>query len=181
MDVDLKVPLKQGPYLRSHDIREVLVVTGDAPVDMSYKVYGSSAIDVIKKMRLELPEVKIYAALDPYRQSFVAERDYALQKLEAGATGLFTQPFFDVRLMEVYADLLAGIEVFWGVTSVTSPRSARYWKTRNKVFFPASFEPTLAWNRALAREALSFVRERDANIYFMPIRTDVKSYLEGIL
>jgi methylenetetrahydrofolate reductase (NADPH) len=142
MDVDLKAPLALGPFLRAHDIHEVLVVTGDAPVDMSHKVYGSSAIDLIKKLRVELPEVKIYAALDPYRQSFLAERDYALKKLEAGASGLFTQPFFDVRLMEVYADLLPGIEVFWGVTSVTSRRSARYWQTRNKVFFPRSNRPS---------------------------------------
>lgn len=181
IDIDLKKPLQIAPFLETHKIHEVLVVTGDAPADMSRTVYDSSATDVIRKVREELPGVKVYAALDPYRQSFTKERDYALQKLHAGANGFFTQPFFDLRLMGIYAELLPQIDIFWGVTSVTSERSLSYWKNRNRAVFPKGFEPSLEWSRAFAREALAFVRERDDNIYFMPIRTSAVAYLEGIL
>lgn len=181
MDIDLSRPLEIAPYLQRHGIDEVLVVAGDAPVDMSHPVYGSSSIDVIGKFRRECPELKIYAALDPYRQNFAAERDYALRKLAAGAQGLFTQPLFDLRLLDIYAEMLAGIEVFWGLTSVMSERSAHYWRSRNRVVFPAGFEPTAEWNRELARAALERVGALGGNVYFMPIRAGVREYLEGIL
>lgn len=180
IDIDLKKPLAMARVLERHQLDEVLLVTGDAPADMSRTVYDSSVPQVIRKLRAELPGIRVYAALDPYRQSFVAERDYAFRKLEAGAAGLFTQPFFDLRLLEVYAELLKGVEVFWGVTTVTSRRSLAYWQNRNKAIVPAHFEPTLQWSRRLAREALEFARERDANLYFMPIRTGIAEYLQGL-
>lgn len=181
MDVDLERPLEVGPFLEEHGIGEVLVVTGDAPVDMNHRIYRSTSVDVIRKFRRELPGVKVYAALDPYRQSFVAELEYARRKLEAGASGLFTQPMFDLRLLDIYRELLAGVEVFWGVTSVLSDRSAHYWRTRNRAVFPADFTPTPEWNRRLARGALERIAEADGNLYFMPIRAGVREYLEGIL
>ncbi|MEX2536874.1 MAG: methylenetetrahydrofolate reductase [Trueperaceae bacterium] len=181
VDVDLTRPLQAGREFSSHGVDEVLVVAGDAPADMSRPVYATSTLDLIGKLRREHPELKIYAAFDPYRQGFQAERTYAAQKLEAGATGLFTQPFFDVRLMEIVAEQLSGVEVFWGVTSVTSRRSQRYWQSRNRAVFPASFEPSLEWNRRLACDALAFVEEQGGNIYFMPIRASITDYLHGIL
>ncbi len=181
IDIDLDAPLACAPLLRKAGIDEVLVVAGDAPVDMSRSVYGSSSVQVIRKLRRELPEVRVYAALDPYRQNFVDELEYAHEKLEAGAVGLFTQPFFDLRLLELWSELLTGIEVFWGVTSVTTEGSMRYWRARNKVVFPGSFEATLAWNRSLAQEALELVQAVAGNIYFMPIRTGIRAYLGGIL
>lgn len=181
MDIDLASPFPHGALFKRHGIDEVLVVAGDAPADMAHPVYGSSSLDVIRKIHREHPELTIYAAVDPYRQGFLREREYALRKLEAGASGLFTQPFFDVRLMEVYADLLPPTTIFWGVTSVTSDRSARYWRTRNQAIFPTDFEPTLAWNRSFAEVAYAFARERGDNIYFMPIRSSVRAYLEGIV
>ena len=181
IDVDLERPLQAGPWLAEGGLDEVLVIAGDVPNDMSRPVYGSSPVEVIGKLKREHPGVTVYAALDPYRQGFARERAYAQQKLDAGADGLFTQPFFDLRLLEVWADLVADIPVFWGFTSVVGERSARYWKTRNGVVFPRDFEPTLAWSRRLAREALAFAGERDASLYFMPIRVGPRTYLEGIL
>ncbi len=181
MDVDLDQPLAVAAFLEEHGIDEVLVVAGDAPVDMAHPIFGSSSIDVIRKFRRECPQIKVYAALDPYRQSFVAELDYAQRKLEAGACGLFSQPLFDLRLLDVYSELLSGIEMFWGMTSVLSERSAHYWRTRNRAVFPAGFEPTAEWNRRLAQGALERVRELGSNLYFMPIRAGVREYLEGIL
>ena len=181
IDINLTKPLVMGKLLEKHNINEVIIVTGDAPADMSRSVYATNPLQVIKKMRAEHPGVKVYAALDPYRQGFVQERDYALQKLEAGASGLFTQPFFDLRLMEIYAELLPDVEIFWGLTTVTSARSLSYWQNRNKAVFPAAFELGLEWDRAFARQAIAFARERDANLYFMPIRTSAVTYLQGLL
>ena len=181
IDIDLDAPLAMAATLRENGVREVVVVAGDVPVDMSRSVYGSSTLDVIRKVRNELPEIKVYAALDPYRQGFQAELRYAKQKLEAGASGLFTQPFFDLRLMEVYAELLSGIDIFWGFTSVTSERSRRYWQTRNLAVFPAHFKPNLAWCRDLAEQALERVAARGGNAYFMPIRASLGDYLAGLI
>lgn len=181
MDVDLEAPFPHGALFAEHGIDEVLVVAGDAPADMSHPVYGSTSVEVIRKLSREHPELTIYAALDPYRQGFLREREYVQRKLDAGATGVFTQPFFDLRLMEIYAELLPDTRIFWGVTSVTSERSARYWRTRNLAIFPPDFEPTLEWNRGFAARAHAFAAQRNDNIYFMPIRSSVREYLEGIL
>src|SRR5690606_17542478 len=87
--------------------------------------------------------------------------------------GLFTQPFFDLRLLSVWQELTAGAQVFWGVTSVTSPRSQRYWLRRNRAVFPAGFEPTLAWHRDLAARVLDHVAASGGNLYFMPIKVGI--------
>jgi methylenetetrahydrofolate reductase (NADPH) len=139
-------------------------------------------LDVIRMIKRERPTWRVYAALDPYRVGFAAERDYVSRKLDAGADGLFTQPFFDVRLMAVWRDLLPPeVPVYWGVTSVTSEASARYWLTRNRAVFPAGFAPTLAHARAFAGEALAFARSEGLNLYFMPIRVSIGAWLGDLL
>ena len=110
-----------------------------------------------------------------------AELDYIKRKIDAGADGFFTQPFFDLRLMEIYYDLLPKVETFWGISPVMSARSKDYWDNLNNAIFPPDFEPTLEWNRTFAKRALEFCRNTDSNIYFMPIRVDLVKYLEGIL
>lgn len=181
IDFDLRQPLPIGPFLVEHQINEVLVVTGDAPADMSRVVYPTSSVDLIAKLKRELPHLRVYAALDPYRSGFRDEVAYTRRKLDAGADGIFTQPFFDMRLMSIYADLLPDVDVYWGVTPVLTDRSRGYWETRNQAVFPTSFRPTLEWNRQFAREALEFVRGADSSIYFMPIRVDAVTYLKDIL
>lgn len=181
IDFDLSRPLNPAQGLGLDGLDEALVVAGDAPPDMSRVVYSTSSIELIRKLRQEHPALKIYGAFDPYRQGFQAERSYAGQKLEAGASGFFTQPFFDVRLMEIIGEQLDGLEVFWGVTTVTSRRSQLYWQTRNRAVFPAGFQPTLEWNRRLARDALAFTKIHGGNIYFMPIRASLTDYLTGII
>lgn len=181
IDIDATRPLPMAAELERAGIREVLVVAGETPDNMSRTVYSTSSLQLIRKIRRELPEVKVYATLDPYRQSLALERDYALAKLDAGASGLFTQPFFDLRLMAIYADLLGGVEIFWGATSVTNERSLAYWQNRNKAIFPSGFTPSLAWSRKMAQQALDFAKEHGGRIYFMPIRTRIINYLQGVL
>lgn len=168
-------------YLDDAELHEVLVVAGDPPADMGTPSYPTTSVGLIRAIKSALPHVTVYAALDPYRQSLARERDYAFEKLDAGASGLFTQPFFDTRLMQVYAELLQGVTLYWGATTVTSKRSFGYWQNRNHAVFPAHFEPTLEWSRAFAREALTFAQTTGTNLYFMPIKEDVRAFLEGIL
>ena len=181
IDINPKVPLPMAAALDAAGITEVLVIEGDAPADMGHQTYDVTSLEIIRKFRRELPHVTVWAGLDPYRQNFARERDYAEAKLEAGAVGLFTQPFFDLRLMELWAELLVGAEVFWGATTVTSEKSLSYWQTRNKAVFPRSFEPTLEWNRQFAAELLAFARRTGSHAYFMPVRASVAEYLGGVL
>lgn len=183
IDVDPCGPLPFADGLDRHGLEEVLVIAGDRPEDGSHPVYDTDSETLIRRLKRERPHLRVYGALDPYRQGPAAERDYALRKLDAGADGLFTQPFFDLRLLEVWGDLLREMNttVFWGATSVTSARAARYWTKRNRAVLPPAFAPTLAHSRALARGVLAFAEARNENVYFMPIRVSCRDYLEGIL
>lgn len=182
MDVELERGVPQlVDTLRAAGLAEVLVVQGDRPQDLHRAVYPTKSVDLIRALKAADPAMRIYAAIDPYRSSVRGEIELAAAKREAGADGFFTQPFFDLRLMDVWADLLAGDEVFWGVSPVLSERTRRYWQTKNNAFFPAAFAPTLEWNRGFAADALAWVRGRGSHIYYMPIRADIASYLDGIL
>ena len=191
-------PFTSIPHLRARDFsrqrpeavftavdhlasQTVLIVGGDSFAAEEKIEQRHNSLSLIQLLAQERPSLKLYGAIDPYRQNFVSEIDYAKAKRKAGACGFFTQPFFDLRLMEIYADLLADCEMFWGVAPVLTDKSYRYWVKQNKAVFPADFDGTLAWNRRFAQQALDFARQRNHHIYFMPIRADVVSYLKGIL
>jgi methylenetetrahydrofolate reductase (NADPH) len=180
IDFNLQEDIVITEYLMKNSITEILVVTGDRPQDMSRKVYPTSSVDFIKRLKIICPQLKVYAAMDPYRDNLRQECDYIQRKLEAGADGFFTQPFFDTRFMEIYFELLDGLEVFWGVSPVISDKSISYWESKNNVVFPKNFEPTLEWNVDFAKKALEFTKIRKSNIYFMPIKVDLRTYLEAI-
>ncbi len=178
-DIDPAQPLPMRHLFTNGTLNEVLVVSGDLrPGETDYRF---KSMGLIQKFKQELPHVKVYAALDPYRQSFAAEVAYAEEKLAAGADGLFTQPFFDIKLMEIYADLLPNVEIFWGIAPVSTERSHQYWLNQNQAIFPAVFEPTLSSSRRFAKHALDFAKRRNGNVYFMPIKVDPVQYLGGIL
>lgn len=181
IDIDLDQPLPMVEFSRENNINEVLVVTGDPPQDMGRKIYPTISTDVIRKFKMEMPEVKVYAGIDQYRTSMRAESYSIKRKIQAGADGFFTQPFFDLRFLEIYAELLEGKEVYWGVSPVLSDKSVNYWETKNNVVFPKNFAPTLEWNIDFAQKVLEFVTRTNSNIYFMPIRTKLADYFSGIL
>ncbi|MAE93661.1 MAG: 5,10-methylenetetrahydrofolate reductase [Deltaproteobacteria bacterium] len=165
--------------LAEHDLREVLVVQGDASGREGRA--GTTTLELIGALRAAAPDLRIYAALDPYRSSPQRELAYAREKRAAGADGFFTQPFFDLRYQEIWAELLEGELVYWGVTPVLANSTRRYWERRNAAFLPHDFEPTLAWNRAYARRVLAWAERSGAHLYFMPIRADLAKLLGGIL
>ena len=187
MDIDLAKPLPMVGALRASGIKKVLVIQGDPPQDMMHAVYPTESVDVIHKFREEMPEVTVYAGLDQYRSNMREEAYRLRRKAQAGAQGFFTQPFFDLRYLEMYADLfdtlddLRDTKIFWGLSPVTSARSQSYWELKNQVVFPKHFVPTLAASIQFAREALAFARTRGDSVYLMPIRADVKKYVDAVL
>ena len=59
MDIDLTKPLPMRDDFIKFGIKEVLVIAGDPPQDMIRTVYPTESIDVIRKFREELPNVKV--------------------------------------------------------------------------------------------------------------------------
>ena len=181
IDFDPNTPLPIGADICREEIEAVLVITGDLPQDMSHKCYRTNCLEMIRRLKRELPQVRVYAGMDPYRNGIKEEIDYIRAKQDAGAEAFFTQPFFDLRLMEIYQGFLQDCTVYWGVSPVLTENSQNYWENKNNAIFPPDFQPTLDWNRDFARQALQFARTHGGNVYFMPIRTDIAAYLDGIL
>jgi methylenetetrahydrofolate reductase (NADPH) len=158
-------------------LREVLVVRGDPPHDLSRRTYPNSSEDVIRRLKHKFPELVVYAAYDPYRAGFREELEAVKRKVDSGADGFFTQPIFDLNLLRVCVDFLHGFNVFWGIAPVLGEKSKAYWEVTNKIVFPREFEPTLAWNTDFARRAMDLVSRAGGNVYLMPVRVDLRKYL----
>jgi methylenetetrahydrofolate reductase (NADPH) len=162
-------------------LSEVLVIQGDPPHDLSHRAYPHTSEEIIRRFKRHHPTLKVFAGFDPYRQSFQDELKTVGRKIDAGADGFFTQPIFDIRLLEICAEMLRGLDVFWGIAPVVGERAKAYWETTNKIVFPTGFAPTLEWNRSFAFSAIKSIRGFGANAYFMPIRVNLTDYLRGLL
>ena len=180
IDFDVHKPFPLTDFLKEHHIRKALVIEGDKPQDMRHTIYPTSSVDLIRKLKREAGDITIYAAFDPYRNNIRYELEYLQQKLEAGATGFFSQPFFDLRLLEIYSEYLESQEVYWGISPITGERSKLYWETRNRAIFPKSFMPTLDWNVRFGQDVINFCRKSNFNLYLMPIKIDLKDYLRKL-
>jgi methylenetetrahydrofolate reductase (NADPH) len=184
IDYDLSRPFPQAGFFRRAGIRAALVVKGDAPAGQDAApdrpCYPTDTTAFIRKLKAELPDLEIYAAFDPYRTNIRYELDYVKAKEDAGAAGFMSQPFFDLRLLEIYAEYLEGKKVFWGVSPVLSAASRNYWESRNRAVFPRSFRPDLYWNVDFGRRVFRFCEDRGFHLYLMPIRVDLAAYLSGI-
>ncbi|MEJ5187675.1 MAG: methylenetetrahydrofolate reductase [Breznakiellaceae bacterium] len=181
IDFDMRrdFPLKE--FFIHHDIQTVLVIAGDPPQDMGRRVYPTKTTELIRKLKNELPSLTVYAAFDPYRANIRYELDYLLAKEDAGADGFMSQPFFDERLLEIYAEYLENKRVFWGISPVLSERSKTYWEIRNRAIFPKNFEPTLEWNVRFGKKVIAFCKTHGFDLYVMPIKVDLAPYLETLL
>ena len=162
-------------------ITSVLVITGDKPQDMSRKVFRNTSLELIRVLKKEMPHLKVYAGIDPYRSSLSKEMDYIKDKLEAGVDGFFTQPFFDLRLLDIYMEHLEGLCVYWGICPVTSDKSKSYWESKNEAMFPRTFDLSYLGNVELGRIILNKARENKSNVYFMPIRIEPIQYLKDVI
>jgi methylenetetrahydrofolate reductase (NADPH) len=181
MDFPAKAAGELASRLSGLGLREALIVRGDAPQDLARPVHSTTSAELIRALKEVDPELRLYAVFDPYRRGLRAELDELKEKIEAGAAGLFTQPFFDLRFMQVCADVLPDIEIFWGLAPVLTAGNRRYWEVKNRAFFPADFKPSLAWNRAFAASCIEWAKETEENLYFMPIRLGLSEYLGGLI
>lgn len=171
--------LKSGrlhKIIEDFELTKILIVSGDPPPDMSFPIYDTKVIDLISIIRKSFPSIEIYAGFDPYRSSIKEEREYIFRKLDAGVDFILSQPFFDMRLLEVYSDFIPAENAFWGISPVITDKSKNYWERMNHAIFPANYEPTYEWNINFAKNVLSFAKERNQSVYFMPIRIDLEKY-----
>jgi len=180
IDFDINKPFPLTDFLKENNITKVLVIEGDKPQDMKHLVYPTSTVEFIRKLKRELSDITIYAAFDPYRNNIRYELEYLQQKISAGASGFFSQPFFDLRLLEIYSEYLEKQVVYWGVSPVTGERSKLYWETRNRAIFPKSFTPTLDWNVRFGQEVMNYCAKNNFNLYLMPINIELTDYLNKL-
>ncbi|MDD4956732.1 MAG: methylenetetrahydrofolate reductase [Candidatus Omnitrophica bacterium] len=172
------------PYVdrfRENNVGEVLIILGDNPEIVSKSDQPCDSVTLISKLKREMPDIKVYAGIDQWRTSFSEELEYVEKKRDAGADGFFTQPFFDLGLMEKYADKLRDTHVFWGLAPVIRESSKHYWETKNRIVFPEDFKCTMEWNRDFARQVLDVATDEKFHVYFCPITVDVVAYLTGIV
>lgn len=189
------LPLRVIPHIRARDrspdetveilhqlveagVKDALIVTGDR-FDQQAEVGHPTAIDALEAAKQSDVPITLWAAFDPYRGEMRAEFEYAFAKVDAGAQGLFTQPFFDVRLAEMCLDQLDGIDTFLGISPVTSEKSCAYWERTNRVVFPPHFEATLEYCARLTAELLDLAQSYGQHAYLMPIRVDPMAYLSA--
>ncbi|QQO10077.1 methylenetetrahydrofolate reductase [Breznakiella homolactica] len=180
IDFDLDQPFPHREFFSSRGITKVLVIAGDPPKDPGHRTYPTETVPFIRKLKKEMPGIEIYGAFDPYRSNIRFELDYLKEKEDAGAAGFMSQPFFDLRLLEIYAEYLEGKNVFWGISPVLTESSRGYWESRNRAVFPKHFKPDLYWNVDFGRRVLNYCTANNFNLYLMPIKVNLEAYLSGL-
>jgi methylenetetrahydrofolate reductase (NADPH) len=173
-DKSVEMVLAEIAKLMNLGLQSVLILSGDQTTQRISSNY-------ISKVKGAYPQLKVYAALDPYRQSIKAELDYCEEKIEAGADGFFTQPFFYEELAEIYLEQLSGkTKVFLGICPVITESALYYWKTKNNSIFPQGFKISMDYNAVLAQKLLALAVEHKQHSYLMPIMVDSIKYLKEI-
>lgn len=175
--------LKSGDIfhiIEQYELDHVLLVSGDPPEGLKRSFYKTNVVDLIRAVTQRFPKVSVYAGFDSHRNGVQDECNYIKRKADAGACGFFSQPFYDMRMIEIYAEQMQGLETFIGLSPITTESSMKYWEVKNKVQFPANFKTDYDWNIEFANQAIKLAREADMNIYFMPIRIDLEKYFGKI-
>lgn len=166
MDFDADEPFVLAEYLDTHQISEILVITGDVPKNSSKPLYSTTCLDLIAKLKREHPHLKIYSALDPYRNSVRKEYEYVQQKLNAGVDGFFTQPFFDLRLMTLYSEMMEGADIFGAFHLLYPNRPDGIGKLETTSFFQKIF--SLLWSGILSsRSKLWRIQSKRTAIFIL--------------
>ena len=161
-------------------VNHLLLVSGDRPKNGD-PVHEVSPVDAIRRIKSEVPGMTVYAGIDPYRSNLATEVAYIRAKQNAGVDGLFSQPFFDVRLAQFFEKIVQGTPLFFGISPVLSETSRHYWATVNHVVFSPDFELTLDANAQLAADLIDHADESGQHVYLMPIKADPVVYLRAML
>jgi methylenetetrahydrofolate reductase (NADPH) len=166
--------------IEDYQLDSVLLVTGDPPEGLKRSFYNTDVVDLIKAVRQHFPNLTIYVGFDPHRSGVQAECDYIQRKADAGATGFFSQPFYDQRMIEIYAEQMTGLETYIGISPITTKASMNYWEVKNQVKFPLNFRPDYEWSIEFANQVIATAANNGWHVYFMPIRIDLGRYFGGI-
>ncbi len=171
--------IKSGDIFRvieENELDHVLLVSGDPPEGIKRKFHNTNVIDLIRSVKQKFPQITIHAGFDSHRNGIQDECMYVQRKIDAGASSFFSQPFYDLRMIEIYAEHLHGIDTFIGISPITTTSSMNYWELKNKVKFPASFKAEYDWNINFSNQVISMAKEMNFNIYFMPIKINLQDY-----
>lgn len=181
VDRSLTELIEKLGILTAIGLREVLIIAGDPPKDPGFQPSGLTSVLAIREIRKLFPTLKIFAGLDPFRTSFREELDCAKRKLDAGADGFYTQPFFSVGMLEQWMEQLPEAEVWYGIAPVLSEKSKLYWENTNKVVFPPDFTIDLDGNVRTGRALLKSIADAKQRAYLMPVRVDAAEYVRVLL
>jgi 5,10-methylenetetrahydrofolate reductase len=171
--------LKSGEIYRiieQNQLDHVLLVTGDPPEGLKRSFHNTSVVDLIRQVKQRFPQVDVYAGFDSHRGGVQDEINYIKRKADAGATGFFSQPFYDLRMIEIYAEQMQGLNTYIGLSPITTESSMHYWEVKNQVQFPVNFRPDYDWNVDFSNRVIKFAADAGLNIYFMPIRIKLEKY-----
>lgn len=163
--------------LQKYSISNVLVLQGDMPCNEKSTSFTKTE-HFIHALHTSDKNLQIYATLNPYRSTFKEEVERAKARRMAGASGFFTQPFFDEHTFYQYVHAFSHTKVYWGITPVLSKESMHYWQKQNHVQFPPNFLPNLDWNITYAKKILSFIQKEGGDVYLMPVHMDAFTYCQ---
>jgi methylenetetrahydrofolate reductase (NADPH) len=166
--------------IEEHGLKQILLVSGDPPEGIRREFHNTDVVDLIRVVKQRFPTLKIFAGFDPHRLGLQAECDYIQRKVDAGAEGFFSQPFYDSRMIDIYIEHMQGLDTYIGLSPITSMSSMNYWEVKNKVKFPKEFRPDYAWNIEFANRTIEAVCAAGLNIYFMPIKINLEQYFGGL-
>jgi methylenetetrahydrofolate reductase (NADPH) len=162
--------------IEENELDHVLLVSGDPPEGIKRKFHNTSVLDLIRSVKQRFPNITIHAGFDSHRSGIQEECDYVQRKIDAGASSFFSQPFYDIRMIEIYAEHMQDIDTFIGISPITTQPSMNYWEVKNKVKFSKTFRPEFDWNVDFSNQVISMAKEVGFNIYFMPIRINLAQY-----
>jgi methylenetetrahydrofolate reductase (NADPH) len=164
--------------IEDNELEHVLLVSGDPPEGIKRAFYNTNVIDLIRSVKQKFPDITVHAGFDPHRSGIQEEYQYIQRKIEAGASSFFSQPFYDVRIVEIYADLMKGLDVetYIGLSPITTQSSMNYWSLKNKVQFSTAFKADYEWNIDFSNRVIALGKEMAFNIYFMPIKINLADY-----
>ncbi|WP_347988183.1 methylenetetrahydrofolate reductase [Methylomonas sp. AM2-LC] len=166
--------------IEEQELSQVLLVSGDPPEGLKRAFYNTDVVSLIRVLKQRYPLLRIYAGFDPHRQGLQDECEYIQRKIDVGISGLFSQPFYDTRLIDIYTEHLQGLDTYIGISPITNMASKNYWEIKNKVKFPANFQPDLNWSVNFANQVIESAKNSGFNIYFMPIKIDLELYFSRI-
>lgn len=180
MDYDIANETEIFKTFKDNNLKEVVIVQGDVPENNEREVYKTTTLQMMEKFRKEIPDIKIYGAIDPHRGSMEDEIAYTNAKIKAGADGFFTQPFFDLDRMEEFYEKINDTEIYWGLSPVISSKAQEFWQDQVKTVFPNDFVPTIEWNKEFTKNVMDFSKKTKTNVFLIPAMVSTKKYLEII-